>query len=138
METSREINSLINIVNNTERIGDHAELIAKLVERKHRLKLAFTQQAEDDIKEIHKVVSEFLDLVIESIDNGRKDILPLAFALESRINEMEDTMREAHIHRLNSGICTVDAGLIFIDMLTSFEKIGDHCYNIVEAWVGVK
>jgi len=138
LETSREINSLINIVNNTERIGDHAELLAKLTERKQRLKLTFTSQAEQDIYEIAKVVDEFLGLVIDGVAKDNKDILPFASALESRINEMEDTMREAHIQRLNAGVCSVDAGLIFIDMLTSFEKIGDHCYNIAEALAGLK
>jgi len=138
LETSREINSLINIVNNTERIGDHAELLAKLTERKQRLKLTFTSQAEQDIYEIAKVVDEFLGLVIDGVAKDNKDILPFASAIESRINEMEDTMREAHIQRLNAGVCSVDAGLIFIDMLTSFEKIGDHCYNIAEALAGLK
>lgn len=138
LETSREINSFINIVNNIERIADHAELLAKLAERKQRLRLTFSKEAESDINEIYKVVDEFTAFTINSIENKRKDVLAMASALETRINEMEDTMREAHIKRLNAGICSVDAGLIFIDMLTSFEKIGDHCFNIAEAIAGVK
>lgn len=138
LEISKEINSIIHMVNNLERIGDHGEILAKLVERKERLRLFFTPQAESDIREIYSVVREFLDLVIEGIGKKRMDVKPLADALETRINEMEDSMRQAHIQRLNAGICAVDAGLIFIDMLTSFEKIGDHCYNIIEAVVGIK
>ncbi len=137
-ETSKEINSIIHMVNNLERIGDHGENLSKLVERKYRLRLAFTSQAEADIREIYGVTSEFLDLVIDGIRERRQDIKPLADALEARINEMEDSMREAHIQRLNTGVCAVDAGLVFIDMLTSFEKIGDHCFNIAEAVVGIK
>ena len=137
-ETSKEINSIIHMVNNLERIGDHGENLSKLVERKYRLRLAFTSQAEADIREIYGVTSEFLDLVIDGIRERRQDIKPLADALEARINEMEDSMREAHIQRLNAGVCAVDAGLVFIDMLTSFEKIGDHCFNIAEAVVGIK
>ncbi len=137
-ETSKEINSIIHMVNNLERIGDHGENLSKLVERKYRLRLAFTSQAEADIREIYGVTSEFLDLVIDGIRERRQDIKPLADALEARINEMEDSMREAHIQRLNIGVCAVDAGLVFIDMLTSFEKIGDHCFNIAEAVVGIK
>ena len=137
-ETSKEINSIIHMVNNLERIGDHGENLSKLVERKYRLRLAFTSQAEAEIREIYGVTSEFLDLVIDGIRERRQDIKPLADALEARINEMEDSMREAHIQRLNAGVCAVDAGLVFIDMLTSFEKIGDHCFNIAEAVVGIK
>lgn len=137
-ETSKEINSIIHMVNNLERVGDHAENLSKLVERKYRLRLSFTPQAEADVREIYQVSREFLDLVIEGIKERRQDIKPLADALEERINEMEDNMRAAHIQRLNAGICSVDAGLVFIDMLTSFEKIGDHCFNIAEAVVGIK
>ena len=137
-ETSKEINSILHMVNNIERIGDHAEILSNLVDRKARLRLPFTPQAEADLRELYGVTREFIDLVIEGIRDKRTDIKPLADALEARINQMEDSMREAHIQRLNAGICAVDAGLVFIDMLTSFEKIGDHCFNIAEAVVGIK
>ena len=45
-------------------------------------------------------------------------------------------MRKEHIHRLRDGLCDVDSGLIFIDMLTSFEKIGDHAFNVAEMLAG--
>jgi len=61
-----------------------------------------------------------------------------ADAYEVKINELEDAMRAGHIERLNNGLCGVDPGLVFIDMITSFEKIGDHCFNIAEAVVGIK
>lgn len=53
-------------------------------------------------------------------------------------NEMEDTMRDTHISRLNAGEWNVVAGLLFADMLINFEKIGDHSYNIAEAVAGIK
>ncbi|MCK4535958.1 MAG: hypothetical protein KAT93_03030, partial [Desulfuromonadales bacterium] len=50
----------------------------------------------------------------------------------------EDSLRNNHIRRLNTGECSVDSGLVFIDMLHNFEKIGDHSYNLAEAVVGKK
>ena len=51
---------------------------------------------------------------------------------------MRQEMREDHVERLRVGTCMVDAGLILIDILSNFEKIGDYCYNIAEAIAGEK
>ncbi len=137
-EDSKEISSIMNMVNNIERIGDHAENLCELVERKARLKLPFTETATENMREIYSVSREFLAMVIDGIRERNRYIKPEADAYEERINSLEDTMREGHIKRLNEGICGVDPGLVFIDMLTNFEKIGDHCFNIAEAVVGIK
>ncbi len=137
-EDSKEINSIIHMTDNIERIGDQAENLCDLVERKVRLKLPFTEVAMDDIREIYSVNREFLELVINGIREGNRYIKPDADVYEERINYLENDKREGHIKRLNNGVCEVDPGLVFIDMLTSFEKIGDHCFNIAEAVVGIK
>ena len=54
------------------------------------------------------------------------------------INVMIEEMRQAHISRLRSGECGLDPGLVFIDFLSIFEKIGDYCFNIAQAVVGIK
>ena len=58
--------------------------------------------------------------------------------LEGEINSLRHEMRRHHIERLNNGTCEVNPGLIFIDMLSSFEKIGDHAYNIAESISGLR
>ena len=135
---SQEINSIIHMADNIERIGDHAENLCNLVERKARLKLPFTEIATNDIQEIYTANREFLEFVINGIQKRNRRIKPEADAYEERINHLEDAMREGHIQRLNDGVCEVDSGLVFIDMLTNFEKIGDHCFNVAEAVVGIK
>jgi phosphate:Na+ symporter len=137
-DNSKEINSIIHMVNNIERVGDHTENLCNLVERKVRSNLPFTEMATEDMKEIYAVSREFLLLVINGIREKNRYVKREAGTFEKRINYLEDTMREGHIQRLNNGICKVDPGLVFIDMLTSFEKIGDHCFNIAEAVAGIK
>ena len=66
------------------------------------------------------------------------DIMEQAQKLEDTIDQMREDMRSNYIMRLQSGLCTVDPGLILVDMLTSFEKIGDFCYNIAQAEAGLK
>jgi phosphate:Na+ symporter len=58
--------------------------------------------------------------------------------MENRVDELEETLRTNHIARLNTGECAVLPGLIFIDMLHNFEKIGDHTFNFAEAVIGRK
>ena len=62
----------------------------------------------------------------------------LAKALEGNVNSLEDRYRNRHIERLSEDRCSVVPGLIFIDILTNFEKIGDHCFNICETVAGEK
>jgi phosphate:Na+ symporter len=137
-EISREITSLINMVNNIERIGDHCENLSELIERKRKGKYPFSDAATDGIREIYQETRRFYEFVITAMEKRDTGIKGGADRFEDRINHLEDTLRQGHVDRLNKGTCEVDAGLIFIDMLTNFEKIGDHVFNIAEAVVGIK
>lgn len=137
-EFSREVTSLMYMVNNIERIGDHSENLVKLVERRLESKIIFSDQAMEEIEDISSKTSEFLKLICDALQRGDGKIMTEAKRLEKSINMLEDHYRKDHVSRLNEGCCTVDAGLIFIDMLTNFEKIGDHCYNIAESIAGLK
>ena len=64
--------------------------------------------------------------------------MPKAQTLEDNVNRMREEMRGNYMVRLQSGVCAVDPGLILVDMLTAFEKMGDFCYNIAQALAGVK
>jgi phosphate:Na+ symporter len=58
--------------------------------------------------------------------------------IEETINLMEDKMKGNHLIRLQRGVCAIDPGLIFVNILTSFEKMGGYCYNISQAVAGIK
>ena len=137
-EFSREVNSMMYMVNNIERIGDHSENLVKLIERRLGSKVVFSDQAMEEIEDISGKTMEFLRLVVDGLKQGDGQIMTEAKRLENSINMLEDHYRKGHVERLNAGCCSVDAGLIFIDMLTNFEKIGDHCYNLAESIAGLK
>lgn len=67
-----------------------------------------------------------------------KEVMSMSRKIEGNINRMKEEMKAGHIARLQTGACTVDTGLVFVDMLTSFEKIGGFCYNIAQAVAGIK
>lgn len=131
-EQSYEISMLLHAVNDCERIGDHCENLLKLIRRKYEMKLEFSERAVQEIIEISSKVREFLVLLHDNILKPNANIMPNASVIENRINELRKELRLEHIRRLNEGICDVSAGLVFIDMLTSFEKIGDHAFNVAE------
>lgn len=58
--------------------------------------------------------------------------------MENMIDLMREEMRQGHISRLCNGECILDPGMVFVDLLSNFEKIGDYCYNIAQAVVGIK
>ena len=137
-EESSEISVFLHNVNDLERIADHCESILRLLRRKYDKNIKFSDRGKSHINEISDKVAEFLELIDENITKTSKNIMINADIIENRINELRKEMRKDHIKRLNEGVCDVPSGLIFIDMLTSFEKIGDHSYNIAEGISGLR
>ena len=137
-EESKEIASLMRMANNLERAGDGVENIAELLEELIGQNLHLSEGGSRDYELIAGKVGDFLNLIVKAITKEDKDIMLHAQQLEDDIDRMREEMRGNYIMRLQSGLCTVDPGLILVDMLTSFEKIGDFCYNIAQAVAGLK
>jgi phosphate:Na+ symporter len=135
---AREISSMMRMTNNIERIGDSVENIAQAAEKLIEEKLTFSSKAMGDIKIISAKVMEFLQLVSEGMYKHDKNFMELAESIEDTIDDMREEMRDKHICRLRGGDCCIESGLIFVNLLTNFEKIGDYCYNIAEAVAGLK
>jgi len=135
---AKEISSLMRMVNNIERIGDAAEDVAQLIERFIENRMQFTSMAQEDLKRITGRVLEFLDLITQGIREGHEEIMEQAMNIENSINDMRESMRQDHINRLRCGDCSIDPGLLYIDMLANFEKMGGYCFNVAQAVAGVK
>ncbi|MGB4269891.1 MAG: Na/Pi cotransporter family protein [Spirochaetota bacterium] len=137
-EQSEEVSSLLHTVNELERMGDNCESLLKLIRRKYESGIEFSEEAVKGIDEIASKVREFLVLLNENLTIRNKDIMADSKFLEDRIDELRNELRKGHVNRLNEGVCDVNAGLIFIDMLSKFEKIGDHAFNVAESISGVR
>lgn len=137
-EQSEEVSSLLHTVNELERMGDNCESLLKLIRRKYEQGIEFSDEAVKGIDEIASKVREFLVLLNNNITIRNKDIMTDSKFLEDRIDELRSELRKGHVNRLNEGVCDVNAGLIFIDMLSKFEKIGDHAFNVAESISGVR
>ncbi|WP_303721798.1 Na/Pi cotransporter family protein [Malonomonas rubra] len=135
-QTSESIGSLMQIINDLERIGDHCENLWRLGQKKADARIIFSDIGENEISIIGEKTIEFLRFVVEAMEQGDTSIAAMAIKFEDQVDEMETSMRLRHIARLNTGECAVQPGLLFIDMLHNFEKIGDHTYKVSEAIVG--
>jgi len=138
IEESREISSLMRMVNNIERIGDSVENVAQLIEEMIENDLLLAEDGMKDYKEISSVVIEFFRFVLEGIREGDRTIMARAQELEDQIDLMRESMRGNYLMRLRTGVCAIDPGLIFTDLLNHFEKMGDYCFNVAQAVAGVK
>ena len=137
-EESREVRSLLRMVNNLERIGDAVENVAGLIEKLFEEKLFFSKEGMEDYRTITSEVQKFIILLLESAKGDEQDIMEKAKEAVNGINDMEERMKERHLIRLQEGSCAIDPGLVFFNMLTSFKRMGGLCFNIAQAIAGVK
>lgn len=138
VETSRDIASMMHMVNDLERVGDHCENLWRLGQRKREQKIGFSEIAVAELVDMASHTRDFLAFVVSAVERGDRSIFEKAQHLESVVDDTEEHLRNNHISRLNTGECAVLPGLIFIDMLHNFEKIGDHTFNVAKAVVGKK
>ncbi len=135
-ETSKDIASLMHMVNDFERVGDHCENLWNLGLRKKEQKATFSEIAMGELQEIGDKSKAFLSFTIQALERQDSTIGQKASFMEEEIDQLEEVFRNNHISRLNTSECAVDPGLIFIDMLHNFEKIGDHTFNVARAITG--
>jgi phosphate:Na+ symporter len=143
-EVSIELPVLLHTVNDLERIGDHAVNIVEIGERKIDQKLSFSDSALAEAEELRNEIDQMLSSIIVALEHSDIEAAKSALANEDNLNTMQIDFRRSHVDRMSGGICTPQAGLIFIDMVDNVEKIGDHLTNIAQAiigglqWEGVK
>ena len=127
---SEKIPALLHSVNDIERIGDHAENIVELAERKIDKKLIFSKSAIKEIKEMHQKVNEMLNITINALRSESKTEAEKILKIEAEINNLTLKFRDNHIRRLHGGRCKLLSGIVFLDVIMNLEKIGDHLNNI--------
>lgn len=135
---AKELSGMMRITNNIERIGDSVENIALIFEDILDDRITFSDRALSDINTISEEATAFLIMVKDAIQKKPPHFWRDAQILENNIDIMREEMRDAHIERLQKGVCSNQAGLMFSDILSNFEKIGDYCYNIAQAIEGIK
>ena len=133
---ANKIPSLLHSVNDIERMGDHCENIMELAERKMSSGFPFSKQAEKEIEEMFFLVDNMAQATISSLDNDSIEDAKKVLDLEKKVDKFTQKLRENHINRLSDGQCKVLSGIVFLDLISNFEKIADHLTNVAQAILG--
>lgn len=137
-DESRTITYLLKLVSEFERVGDYTVNILELSQRLYEKEMEFSPKALDELAAISDAVDEILDMAIVSFIGNDVLLATKIEPLEETIDTMEDTLKFKHIERLKNGKCTIDGGLIFLELLTNLERISDHCSNVAVYVIGYK
>jgi len=135
-ELSVELPVLFHTVNDLERVGDHAMNIAEVAERKIDQRISFTNSAQTEAAQLRDEVNRMFDYITAALENNDIEVAKSTLVNENNLNRMQMDFRRTHVQRMSEGVCSAEAGLIFIDLVDNMEKIGDHLTNIAQAVIG--
>lgn len=121
---------LLNATNDIERVSDHADNIAELAQIAIESELGFSGEAIEEITAMYDLVMKIYNMAIQSVVDNDTSLMPEVEELEAQIDATEEALRASHIKRLKEGLCNADGGVIFLDIIINFERIGDHSNNI--------
>ncbi|MBU0683667.1 MAG: Na/Pi cotransporter family protein [Candidatus Omnitrophica bacterium] len=133
---SEELPVLIHNVNDVERIGDHAENIAELAERKIEQRLPLSSAAINELTLMWNELNSMMRETEEALKNRDMQMAERVLCREQSINRFQVNLKKGHVGRLNKKLCDIKSGVIFMDFVDNLEKIGDHLTNVAEGVIG--
>ena len=127
---SIEVSRLLKAIGDFERISDHSVNILESAEELNEKGIVFTPDAKKELDNLCDAVSEILTLAYTAFINNDLAAAKCIEPLEQVIDGLRKKMRDGHIKRLKDGECTIEAGFVWVDLLTNLERTSDHCSNI--------
>ena len=136
-KASAVVSSFFTISGNIERIGDHADNLAGYTRMLNKRNISFTGVAHDEISAMRDICLEGINDLL-SLNAGNVEWLADVSALEQRIDDMTSDYRRNHLERMRDGECSDEACILYSELLTDFERIGDHILNIAQEMAKVQ
>lgn len=133
---NRLLNMLMQCLRDVERIGDYATNFDEMAEKMSVSEMTFSESAYEEIEILNDAVQEILRLTLEGLKGDNDYVVRRIEPLEEVIDDMVLLLKNRHTSRLCQGICSINSGLIFMDMLTYFERTADQCSNIALLLLG--
>ena len=137
-KTSLRLRSILNICNDLERIGDVYYQVSKTLERKNENNIYFTPEQRENLNELMNLIDNAFtemnsNLSVKSYDSVTKD---KADDLEKDINKFRNKLRKENVKKLGTSDYNVKSAMVYNNVFSSLEKVGDHIINVTEAIVG--
>lgn len=127
---SEEATAILKSIGDFERISDHAVNILGSAEELREKHLTLTEPALREYDVISAAVCESLDLAVSAFSENNTLIAAEVEPLEQVIDSLKEKLRTRHILRMQEGLCSIEVGFVWSDMLTNLERVSDHCSNI--------
>ena len=131
IEDLKSLGALFHVVNDIERIGDHAENFAEAAQRRKEGKLSFSKEAIKELGDILNMVNTIMQFSIDTIHDAGDEHMEDIIRLEQAVDEKERELQQAHVNRLTRNECTPEAGMLYSDVVSGLERVADHATNIV-------
>lgn len=130
VEDSINLSKLSHSISNFERIGDYGVNILKTKRRMHQNKVRFSDDANRELEIMSRAVKEITEKAVDAFLEDNVNIAAEVEPLEQVIDNLKEELRARHSKRLQDDECTIENGMLFFDIINSFERIADHCSNL--------
>ncbi|SDD20105.1 phosphate:Na+ symporter [Terribacillus halophilus] len=124
--------ALLDAIRDIERIGDHFENIVEFIDFQISSNIKLTKEAQQELNSMFDLTIMTVKQAIETLDKQDRETALAVLQKEDKIDKMERTYRKSHLIRMNEGKCTGSAGIVFVDVISNLERVGDHAKNIVQ------
>lgn len=133
---SKRVTMLLHAINDIERIGDHCENIAELCAGKIEDEIPFSDTARDEIQDMYQAVFTMTTKAIKAFKENDLNLARQVIDEDDIVDDLEKKLRNKHIERINLGKCNPTSGVVYLDILSNFERIGDHAVNVAQIVLG--
>lgn len=127
---TKEVTKYLHTIGDMERISDHAMNIAEAAKEIYEKGISFSEAAQKELRVMFDAVNEITHTAFTAFINNDLELAYRIEPLEDVIDNLCDQLKLNHVSRLRQGICTLDQGFVFNDLITNYERISDHCSNI--------
>ena len=133
IEDLNSLGALFHVVNDIERIGDHAENVADAARQRKEEGVSISKEAQKELGDMLEMVNKIIRYAVEMFAKSDETHMQEIVTLEDQVDEKERELQKKHVERLTSGECSPEAGMIFSDIVSGLERVADHATNIAFA-----
>ena len=123
---------LFHTVNDIERVGDLSENIAELAEVAIQNKTKISDSAKSELIDIYSKVLDAYELSLDAMKQNNSTLANDVLKIEDEVDALDKLYRAKHMNRLNSHSCSIDSGIMYLDLLTNLERLSDHSASIAK------